>query len=474
MRKEHDALGYLDVPDDAYYGIQTARNCTAFDIGPLTLDDFPDLISAVAKIKVACARANCEIGALDPEKSAAIEKAAREVIEKKFYYELPVNIFRGSGTPLNAGVNEIIAHRANEILSGDKAAGGVHPSTHVNMAQSSNDVIPTAKTIVVWEKLDAVLTGLDPLIAELKTRGEEFAGVIKMGRTGIQDAVPITLGQQLRAFAHGLERSRRRLAAEKENASHSCLGGTAVGTGMGCLPGFRSVIHKHLSAVLGRTVEAYPDLVDGMMAIDDVIACHGEIVALSAQVWKLARDLRLMASGPNSGLREITFALSDPTEGLYPERYASNGLERVISACNQVAANNSGVLFGLKNGWLDLGACSSIPLRSLISSSDLLVSSMRLLAETILPAVRCNQELCRKMAESSASNSTMISTIFGYEMGSKVAHLALDEGLTCREAAKKLAILPDAVIDDLFDVRNLTDPDRMEALFHKYKAYRKV
>lgn len=475
MRKEHDALGFLEVPDEAYYGIQTERNHIAFDISPLLLEDYPAFIEAVTKIKIACARTNLEIGALDKRRAEAIEQAAREILEKKFSLDFPVNIYRGSGTPLNAGINEIIAHRANEILSGFKTEGGVHPSTHVNMAQSSNDVIPTAKKIVMWEQVSRILKSLDALIQELESRGREFADVIKMGRTGIQDAVPITLGQQLNAFAQGMKRSKQRLTQELHNCNHSCLGGTAVGTGMGCLPGFRAKVNKHLSDVLGRKIESYDDLVDGMMAIDDLIACHGIIVALSAQVWKLARDLRLMSSGPESGLCEISFKTDENCRTpLYPQRYASNSLESVIAACNHVAANNSGVLYGLKNGWLDLGACSSIPLRSIIDSSEQLVAAMNILVEKVLPSIVPNKEFCRRMAESSVSNSTMISTIFGYEVGGKVAHLALEKNISCREAAKELNILPEEIINELFDVSNLTNPDNMERLFEKYKSYRKV
>ena len=313
------------------------------------------------------------------------------------------------------------------------------------------------------------------MIQELERKGEEFSDVIKMGRTGIQDAVPITLGQQLNAFAQGMKRSKQRLTQELHNCNHSCLGGTAVGTGMGCLPGFRAKVNKHLSDVLGRKIESYDDLVDGMMAIDDLIACHGIIVALSAQVWKLARDLRLMSSGPESGLCEISFKTDKNCRTpLYPQRYASNSLESVIAACNHVAANNSGVLYGLKNGWLDLGACSSIPLRSIIDSSDQLVAAMDTLTKKVFPSIGPNKKFCKRMAESSVSNSTMISTIFGYEVGGKVAHLALEKNISCQEAAKELNILPEEIINELFDVSNLTNPDNMERLFEKYKSYRKV
>ncbi len=176
-----------------------------------------------------------------------------------------------------------------------------------------------------------------------------------------------------------------------------------------------------------------------------------------------------------SGLCEISFKTDKNCRTpLYPQRYASNSLESVIAACNHVAANNSGVLYGLKNGWLDLGACSSIPLRSIIDSSDQLVAAMDTLTKKVLPSIVPNKEFCKRMAESSVSNSTMISTIFGYEVGGKVAHLALEKNISCQEAAKELNILPEEIINELFDVSNLTNPDNMERLFEKYKSYRKV
>ena len=474
MRLEKDSLGELEVPDEAYYGVQTVRCSGNYKIGNHTYNEFPEVIRAMAEIKKACAITNSEIGALNHVKAEAICKAADELIAGKFAGHFPVNVWRSQGTGVNMNVNEVIANRANEILTGKRAYDQVHPNTHVNMCQSSNDVFPTAEAIVLYRLIDPLVASAKEIEKTLEVKARDFKSVVRLGRTGLQDALPMTWGQVFAGWLRSVQRAREQLESLKEVFSYGVLGGTAVGTGMGCLPGFRGKVNKHLSDVLGYEVKAYDDLVDGMMAIDDLIACHGQVVALSAQVWKLARDLRVMASGPNSGLREVYFEVKNPENALNPQRFASCSLESVITACNQVSANNSSILFGLKNGWLDLGACSSIPLRAMINSATMLKEAMRILTEEVLPSMRVNSRLCQDMAESSVSNTTMISTIFGYEIGSQVAHLALEENISPREAAKKLKILPDEVIDELFDVSNLTHPENMEALFEKYKDFRKL
>lgn len=466
MRIEHDGLGELMLPDEAYYGSVAERHRVAFDVGPFTLDDYAPYIKAVALIKIASARANAEIGALDAEKAAVIEKAAWEVAEGKFAGNFNVNIFRGSGTPLNAAVNEVIAHRVNEMLTGDKTKGGIHPNTHVNMGQSSNDTIPSAKDIVIYWELGKVIEASERFAKALHEKAVEFKDVLKLGRTGLQDAVPITMGQELEGYSHGIARMHDRLVTEQARWNHSCLGGTAVGTGMGCMPGFRAVIHKHLSDVLGREMKAEENLVDGMMALDGLIVAHAHILALSTQIWKVTRDLRIMASGERTGLREITFPARSETEPDYAEL--------LITTTNRVSANNSGVVLGVQSGWLNLGSASGIPLRCIISSSEMLSNAMNLFVDKVLVHIKANAAHCAELAEKSASLSTMISAIFGYEIGTKVAHYAIDHDLTCKQAALDLKVLPEDVIEDLFDIHNLVEADRMEALFHKYASYRKV
>ncbi len=473
MRKEHDGLGELEVPADAYYGIVTERNRLAFDVGSLTLDDYPSYIKAVALCKIACARANKEIGALDAEKAKYIELAAREVADGKFKGQFVVNIYRGSGTPTNMIVNEVVAHRANELMTGSKD-GPIHPNTHVNMCQSTNDLIPTAKEMVVYDELGKLIEATDYFASVLNRKGQEFSDVIKMGRTCLQDAVPLTLGNEFHAFAHAAQRLSRRLKVEREHWNKSCLGGTAVGTGMSCLPGFRAVIAKHLSAVCGRTIETEEDLFDGMMATDGLVIAHAHVQALATLVWKTARDIRLLGSGPRAGIGEINLPAVAPGSSIMPGKVNPVIPEMVLLTTDRVCANHSGLVMGVLSGWLELGTSSGIPIKSFIESCDLLARSMKVFADKCITGISANREHCLEMTEMSTSLATMVSTLFGYEVGTKIAHLAIDENITCKEAAKRSGLLPDEAIEELFDVRSLVNPDKMEALFKKYQNYRKV
>lgn len=474
MRKEHDGLGEMDLPDSAYWGIVSERNKRAFDVGSLTLDDYPSYIRAVALCKIACARANVEIGALDPLKAKFIEEAAWEVANGKFKGNFVVNIYRGSGTPTNMIVNEVIAHRANELMTGDKTKGGIHPNTHVNMCQSTNDLIPTAKEIVIYEELGKVISAAEYFADALQAKADEFADVIKMGRTCLQDAVPMTLGQEFGAFAHATKRLANRLKSEQARWNRSCIGGTCVGTGMGCMPGFRKVIERHLSDVCGRPIYTEEDLFDGMMATDGIVIAHAHLQALATVVWKTARDIRLLGSGPRAGFGEINLPAVAPGSSIMPGKVNPVIPEMVFLSTDRVCSNHAGLIAGVLSGWLELGTSSGIPVKSFIESSDLLSRTMRVFADKCIKGITANREHCREMTEKSTSLATMVSALFGYEVGTKIAHLAIDEDITCKEAAKKAHVLPNEVIEDLFNVDNLVDADKMEELFAKYQNYRNV
>ena len=370
-------------------------------------------------------------------------------------------------------VNEVVAHRANELMTGSKT-GPIHPNTHVNMCQSTNDLVPTAKEMVIYEELGKVIDASKILQASLQKKATEFADVIKMGRTCLQDAVPLTLGQEFGAFAHATGRLVKRLKLEREHWNKSCLGGTAVGTGMSCLPGFRQVIAQHLSDVCGRPIETEEDLFDGMMATDGLVIAHAHVQALATLVWKMARDIRLLASGPRAGFGEINLPAVAPGSSIMPGKVNPVIPEMVFLTTDRVSANHTGLVAGILSGWLELGTSSGIPVKSFIESCDLLARSMRIFAAKCIDGITANREHCREMTEMSTSLATMVSTLFGYEVGTKIAHLAIDENITCKEAAKRSGLLPDEAVEELFDVTAMTDPDKMEALFKKYKTLRHV
>ncbi len=474
MRIEKDCIGSVQVPEGVYYGPVTERNKNAFNVSKVTLDEYPVYIAAVAKIKIACARANAKLGALDAEKARAIEQAASEVVEGKFAGNFCVNIFRGSGTPINMAVNEVVARRANELLGNDKSAGTVHPNTHVNMCQSTNDLIPTAKEIVVWEMLGKLIGQAQYLERIVYKKAEEFNDIVKLGRTCMMDALPVTLGAEFGGYASGLRRIIRRLETERLAWNKSCLGGTAVGTGVGAIPGFKKLVNEELSALLARKIEAEENLYDGMAATDGLLVVHAMIDALSMQVWKIARDVRLMCSGPRCGLGEIVMPAVAPGSSIMPGKVNPVIAEMVMSTTDKIDANHTGVVMGVKSGWLELGTSSAIPIRSFMESCDLLGRTMVVFADKCIEGIIANEDRCRELAEKSDALATLVSIFLGYEEGTKVALFAHEKGLTIKQAVLELKILPEQAVEEIFELRNLVDPVKFEALFNKYSHLKAV
>ena len=332
MRLEKDSLGELEVPDEAYYGVQTVRCSGNYKIGNHTYNEFPDVIRAMAEIKKACAITNSEIGALNHVKAEAICKAADELIAGKFAGHFPVNVWRSQGTGVNMNVNEVIANRANEILTGKRAYDQVHPNTHVNMCQSSNDVFPTAEAIVLYRLIDPLVASAKEIEKTLEVKARDFKSVVRLGRTGLQDALPMTWGQVFAGWLRSVQRAREQLESLKEVFSYGVLGGTAVGTGMGVMPGYPERIFENLSKVLGFTMKqkVYADEVipnsgifDGMRNTDHHSVLMEVVKELVASVTRIANDLLLYASGPRSGINEVKLPMSaEGTQGYEHENTA--------------------------------------------------------------------------------------------------------------------------------------------------------
>ena len=348
--------------------------------------------------------------------------------------------------PFNMAANEVLANRANEILTGYKGSDQVHPNTHVNMCQSSNDVVPTAKGIAIHNEVGRVLKAAAHLEAALDAKAAEFADVVKMGRTCLQDAVPITLGQEFSGYAAGIRRNRLLLERERARWCTGVLGATAVGTGMGCMPGFSEHIYKNLSAVCGREIRRDANLFDGLQASDSFIILHAHLQALATVAAKAALDIRLMGSGPRAGFGDIVIPAVQPGSSIMPGKINPVMTEVMILACHRVAGNQAGVGFGAFSGELD----------------------------KCVKGLSANAEKCLHTAERSTSLATMVSALFGYKIGSRVANLAYEHNITCREAAEREHLLSHEAADDLFDLLSLTDVKKTEALFAKYAGIRNV
>jgi len=469
-----DSLGTMEIPEDVYYGAQTARAASCLDVYNITYTQYPSYVAAHGKIKKACALANKDIGALDPAKADAICIACDEVIAGKFAADFPLCVFRGAGTPLNMAANEVIANRANEILTGHKGQDQVHPNTHVNMCQSSNDVSPTAKMIVVYEELGRVLESLDIFEASLAAKAEEFKDVVKMGRTCLQDAIPVTLGQEFGGWLAMIRRNKARIIEERKRWNKSQLGATAIGTGMGCMPGFRDRIAARLSEVCGREIVTDDNLFDGLQSADALVLMHAHLQALGIGVGRIAHELKLMTSGPRAGFGEIVLPACQPGSSIMPGKVNPVIPDMMEQAQQKICANHAGIALAACTGEFELGPSSALLVRGFFDTVDLLAKGMKIFAERCIDGITVRPEGCGDVAASSTALSTMVSALFGYEVGTRIAHIAYDEGITCKEAALREKLLTQEQADDLFDLHTLTDCAKMEELYIKYKDVRSV
>lgn len=469
-----DALGTMEVPEDVYYGAQTARAMLNLDVHDVTYVQYPSYVAAMARVKKACALANKDIGALAPDKAEAICRAADEVIAGKWMSHFPLCVFRGSGTPLNMTTNEVIATRANELLTGHKGHDAIHPNTHVNMGQSSNDVSPTAKMLVVYEELGRVLEGVEVLEASFASKAKEFSQVVKMGRTCLQDALPVTLGQEFGAYHAMLRRNKVRLIEERARWNKGALGATAVGTGMGCLPGFTERVYPRLSEVCGRPIVMDENLFDALQSADALVLMHAHLQAIGIGVGRCAHDLKLMASGPRAGLGEITLPAVQPGSSIMPGKINPVIPDMIEQAAQKICANHAGIAFAASTGELDLGPSSALLVRGFFDSVDLLAKGLKLFATRCIDGVTHRPEGCGEVAACSTALATMVSTLLGYDIGTQIAKIAYAEGITCKEAALRENLLTPEAAEDFFNLLDLTDAKKMEALFKKYSSLRKI
>lgn len=483
MRLEKDSLGEIEVPDEAYYGAQTVRNARNYRISPHTYNEYPEIIRAVTEVKKACALSNKEIGALAAEKADAIVKACDEVIAEKFKGHFPVNVWRSQGTGVNMNVNEVLANRANEILTGHRGYDQVHPNSHVNMCQSSNDVFPTAEAIVLYRKVGKLLASCQVLEDQLKVKAKEFESKIRLGRTGLQDAVPMTWGQVFGSWQSMVSRTKKELAHYRKVFQSVPLGGTAVGTGMGVQPGYAKVIYKNLAETVGFEINRshFEEEVINRSAVFDAMRNTDHTMLLMAFVKavvscgaRIANDLILLSSGPRAGLRELTL----PEFGLdalsIPHSQPAYVCESVVELFHAAVGIEQMATFAANEGQQDHGSINSGAFIAVCSVMDDISKVLELFANYVIANVQLNEEVCADNANRSGSLSTMVSALFGYPVGVKLAKSALSQNKTCKQVALEEKVVSEEIAEDIFDVRKLADHDLMVELFEKYRTVRNV
>lgn len=457
FRIERDALGEFPVPRDALYGIDTARAIANF---PISGQRFPlAIVHAIALLKAGAARANRELGFLDPTLAEAIMRAATEVAEGRWDDQFQVDIYQtGSGTSSNMNVNEVIANRANELLGGGPRGvyRPVHPNDHVNRGQSSNDVIPTVIHLAAVRRIrEHLLPGLYRLETALQAKANEFDDVVKTGRTHLMDAVPIRLGQEFRGYAGQIERARRRVTAAAEAMREVALGGTAVGTGLNTHPEFAGRVLAFVSEVARVQLVETTNHFQAQSAIDGIVEASGHLRTAAVALVKVANDLRLMASGPRAGIGEIELPALQPGSSIMPGKVNPVIPEAVVQVAARVVGNDATIGMCGQWGFFELNTMLPLAGSALLESIDLLGNVATVFAEKCIGRIRATERGPR-LVEQGLAVATPLALEIGYERTAELVKVALAEGITVREAARRELGLSDAELARLFDFRRMT------------------
>ena len=453
-RIEHDTMGEVRVPANHYWGAQTQRSHENFPIGTETIPR--EVIRAFAILKKAAALANCKLGNLDQKRTDAIAAACDEILAGKLDEEFPLVVWQtGSGTQSNMNVNEVVAARANEIL-GEKL---VHPNDHVNKSQSSNDTFPTAMHIAALIAVeDHVLPAIDVLDQTFVKLSEEYADVIKVGRTHLQDATPLTLGQEISGWAASLEKDAKMLRQSLDEVRELALGGTAVGTGLNALPEFGETVAAEISALTGKTFITAPNKFHALTSKDELVYVHGAMKALAADLMKIANDVRLLSSGPRCGIGELLIPENEPGSSIMPGKVNPTQCEAMTMVAVQVMANDVAVSMAASQGNFELNVFMPVCIYNFLQSARLLGDAMLSFEERCARGIKPNREKIQEYLDQSLMLVTALNPHIGYENAAKVAKTAFRENLTLKEAAVKLGLLSGEKFDDIVRPEKMVSP----------------
>jgi fumarate hydratase, class II len=456
-RAENDPLGELPVPEAALYGVQTVRAMQNFPISGLR--PLPMFVDAVVWIKRSAALTHKETGRLDARLADAIVAAADEVLGGQHRDQFVVDVYQaGAGTSHNMNVNEVLANRANELLGGRRGAyTPVHPNDHVNMAQSTNDVIPTAirlGTLAMLRDLTAALAGLRDRLLE---KGRELDDVIKSGRTHLQDAMPIRLGQEFRAYGLTIERNTRRLTDVADFLRDLGIGGSAVGTGVNVEPQYPSLMIRHLRKVTGLDLREGEDRVQLMQSMGDVAGFSAQLRTLAVDLSKIASDLRLLASGPRTGFDEIVMPAVQPGSSIMPGKVNPSIAEMVNQVCFQVIGNDTCVSAAAEHGQLELNVMMPVIAHNVFFSMLIMANATTALAERCVAGIVANKEQCAFWVERSAALATALAPQIGYARAAELSKRSVKENTLIRDLVRREGVLPEQEIDKVLDLRRMTE-----------------
>jgi len=459
-RIEHDLLGERQVPADRYFGIQTLRALENFEITRIPISHYPQFVEALAYVKKAAALTNQQLGLLDTQVAGAIIQACDEILAGQFHAEFAVDAIQGgAGTSTNMNANEVIANRANQIMGGELGTyDRVHPNNHVNMSQSTNDVYPTALRLALHTKLENLLIEMTSLQGLFAEKGAEFADVIKMGRTQLQDAVPMTLGQAFDAYAVTIGEDIQRVMEAQALIREINMGATAIGTGLNAHPMYAAVVTQKLRELTGIPVSKAANLVEATQDTGAYVQLSGVLKRVAVKLSKICNDLRLLASGPRAGLNEIDLPPMAPGSSIMPGKVNPIIPEVVNQVAFQVIGNDMAVTMAAEAGQLELNVMEPLIAYNLFSSIDMLRRACRTLGERCIRGINANREVCRDNVENSIGLVTALNPILGYEKASEIAKIALETGKSVYEIVLQKGYLSQEELDDWLKPENMTRP----------------
>ncbi len=458
-RIETDSFGPIEVPADRYWGAQTERSRRNFRIGDERIP-IP-LIRALAVVKRAAAEVNHTLGPLDARRTRAIVRAAQEVIDGKLDDHFPLVVWQtGSGTQTNMNVNEVIAARANELLGGKRGdKSPVHPNDHVNMSQSSNDCIPTAMHIAgATEIAHRLLPALTHLGETLRRKSREFDRIVKIGRTHLQDATPLTLGQEFSGYAAQVRSGRERATLALKQLYPLAQGGTAVGTGLNAKRRFAKLVAERIAALTGLAFVTAPNKFEALAAHDAIVFAHGALASVAAGLFKVANDIRLLASGPRSGLGELILPENEPGSSIMPGKVNPTQCEAMTMVCCQVFGNNATIAVAGSQGHLELNVYKPVIAFALLQSIRLLADAAVSFTDNCVAGIRANRARIQELMERSLMLVTALAPHIGYEKSAEIAKAAHLNGTTLREEAIRLGYVSEREFDRLVRPEKMIRP----------------
>ncbi|MGL5270380.1 MAG: aspartate ammonia-lyase [Selenomonadaceae bacterium] len=458
MRKEHDFLGEMEVPDDVYYGVQTLRARENFNITGEKLD--PDFIKAMAIVKKAAAMANMATGRLEEKIGQALVAAADEVIAGKWVEHFPVDpIQGGAGTSVNMNTNEVLCNRALEIIGEEKGRYDIiSPNNHANMAQSTNDAFPTGIKVCVSNKSKPLLAALNRLVAELEKKSVEYKDILKMGRTHLQDAVPVTLGQEMASYASGIRRGIRRIENAVSAVHTVNMGATAVGTGLNAEAAYINEVVRTLSEVTGEKFVTAGNLIDATNNTDVFADVSSSLKVTALVLIKMANDFRLMASGPRCGLNELKLPPRQPGSSIMPGKVNPVIAEVLNQTCYQVIANDIAVTLGVENGQFELNVMEPVIAFNLFNSMRYMTNAVNTFVDKLLIDLQPNKQQCEEWLDKSVGIVTALLPHIGYENSSMLAKLAYTTGRPIREIILEKGLLTKEAMEHILSPAEMTQP----------------